>query len=309
MSAALLEPGVDEAAGGPPTRAREFRGPRNAGSGPLLSRAVVTVVLVTVMAYCLFPLLWLVVASTKNASDLTGTSGFAFADFQFFENVTTLFNRDDGVYLRWFGNSLLYAGVGAAAATFISFLAGHAFDKFIFKGKEKLFAFVLVGVLVPAAVTALPLYLLASRLELVNTLWAVLLPGLASPFGVYLARVFANSYMPTELVEAGRLDGASEMGVFFRIGIPAMWPGVVTLFLFTFNGIWNNFFLPLLMLTDQQLFPVSLGLYFWNSQSLTNADYYPSVIVGSLFAVLPVVLLFVFLQRYWRAGLGAGALK
>jgi multiple sugar transport system permease protein len=286
-------------------------GGRGAARAPslLLRRGAVTVVLLIVMAYCLFPLLWLVIAATKNATDLTGTSGFAFADFNFIDNATTLAERDGAIYPRWFVNSLAYAGIGALGSTLICFLAGHAFDKFDFRGKEKLFGFVLVGVLVPGAATALPLYLLASNLGLVNTYWAVLLPGLVNPFGVYLARVFASSYTPYELVEAGRLDGAREMGIFFRIGLPSMWPGVVTLFLFSFNGIWNNFFLPLLMLTDRDLFPVALGLYYWNSQSLNEADYYPSVIIGSLFAVLPVILLFLFLQRYWRAGLGSGALK
>jgi multiple sugar transport system permease protein len=274
-----------------------------------LSRGMVTIVLLAVIAYCAVPLFWLVIASTKSSSDLIGTPGFSFADFQLVENLQSLLTQDGGIYVRWFGNSLLYAGVGAVAATLISFLAGHAFDKFEFRGKEGWFGFVLVGVLVPTAVTSFPLYLLAAQLGLTNTYWSVLLPGLASPFGVYLARVFAHAYMPYELAEAGRLDGLREMGIFFRLGLPTMWPGVVTLFLFNFNAIWNNFILPLLMLTDRNLFPVALGLYYWNSQSVTDAAYYPSVVLGSLVAIVPLILLFAFLQRYWRAGLGSGALK
>ncbi|MET4158295.1 carbohydrate ABC transporter permease [Agromyces sp. PvR057] len=285
------------------------RPPRGPVAPPLMSRWVVNLVLVLFALYTLLPLTWLLIASTKDTPDLFGTPGFSFAEFNLFENLGRVFSFDDGIYARWMLNTLLYAGLGSVASVSVSFLAGYAFDKFDFPGKERWFAFVLVGVLVPAAVTTVPLYLLAANVGLVNTFWGVFLPGIASPFGVYLARVFSASYVPVELVEAARLDGAGEFRTFASIVVPLMKPGIVTLLLMSFSGIWNNFFLPLVMLTDKDLFPVSLGIYTWNGLAIADPEFASLVIVGSLVAMLPVIALFLSLQRYWQAGIGSGALK
>ncbi|GAA3075437.1 MULTISPECIES: carbohydrate ABC transporter permease [Actinomycetes] len=273
------------------------------------SKGLVNIVLALFAMYTLLPLTWLVIASTKSTSDLYGTAGFAFADINILSNLATLFTWSDGIFLRWLLNTLLYAGVGAFFSVFVSFMAGYAFDKFDFPGKERWFGFVLVGVLVPAAVTTMPLYLLASNVGLVNTYWGVFLPQIASPFGVYLARIFANSYVPNELIEAARLDGAGELRIFFRVAVPLMSPGIVTLLLMTFSAIWNNFFLPLVMLNDAKLFPVSLGLYSWNQRTLADPEFASLVVIGSLVAILPVIALFLSLQRFWKSGLGSGAIK
>lgn len=213
------------------------------------SKVVVNLVLLLFCLYTLLPLTWLVIAATKSTANLYGTPGFAFADFNLFENLGRLFSWSDGIFVRWMGNTALYAILGAVVSVFVSFLAGYAFDKYDFPGKERWFGFVLVGVLVPAAVTTMPLYLLASSMGLVNTFWGVFLPQIASPFGVYLARIICRSYVPTELIEAARLDGARELPIFFRIAVPMMTPGIVTLLLMSFSAIWNNFFLPLVMLS------------------------------------------------------------
>lgn len=275
----------------------------------LMSRTAVTIALILFALYTLLPLVWLLVASTKDTADLYGSDGFAFADMNFLSNLTRVFTADGGIFPLWLGNTLLYAGAGSLASVLVSFLAGYAFDKFEFPGKERWFAFVLVGVLVPAAVTTMPLYLLAAKIGLVNTFWGVFLPSIASPFGVYLARIFSASYIPMEVIEAARIEGAGEMRIFRSIVLPMIRPGLVTLLLMSFSGIWNNFFLPLVMLTDAKLFPVALGLYSWNSQTVPEPQYAPLVIMGSLIAILPVIALFMFLQRYWQSGLGAGAIK
>ncbi|MEW1888627.1 carbohydrate ABC transporter permease [Streptomyces sp. NPDC085659] len=276
---------------------------------PWLSKAAVNGALLLAVLYMLFPLVWLVTAATKDTGSLLAGDTFSFKGFDLSKNLSDIATYGDGVYFRWYGNSLLYAGVGAAVCSLICVAAGYAFDKYEFRGKEKLFGLVLLGVLVPTTALALPMYLLASKLGLVNTYWSVLIPVLVNPFGVYLARVFSAGYIPGEALEAARIDGAGELRAFFSIGLPMMMPGFVTVFLFQFTAIWNNFFLPLVMLSDRKLFPLSLGLYSWNTNTHSEPGFYPLVVTGSLLAVIPLIVAFVSLQRHWKAGLTAGSVK
>ncbi|PZT76172.1 MULTISPECIES: carbohydrate ABC transporter permease [unclassified Streptomyces] len=278
-------------------------------NNPWLSKAAVNGALLLAVLYMLFPLVWLVTAATKDTGSLLAGDTFSFKGFDLSKNLSDIASYGDGVYFRWYGNSLLYAGVGAAVCSLICVAAGYAFDKYEFRGKEKLFGLVLLGVLVPTTALALPMYLLASKLGIVNTYWSVLIPVLVNPFGVYLARVFAAGYIPGEALEAARIDGAGELRTFFSIGLPMMMPGFVTVFLFQFTAIWNNFFLPLVMLSDRELFPLSLGLYSWNTNTHSEPGFYPLVVTGSLLAVIPLIVAFVSLQRHWKAGLTAGSVK
>lgn len=274
-----------------------------------LSRTAVNGVLILSVVYMLFPLVWLVTAATKDTGDLLAGDALSFEGFNLGANLTALASFGDGVYFRWYLNSLLYAGGGALGCSLICIAAGYAFDKYDFRGKEKLFGVVLLGVLVPTTATALPMYLLASKTGLVNTYWAVLIPVLVNPFGVYLARVFSAGYVPGEALEAARIDGAGELRAFWSIALRMVMPGFVTIFLFQFTAIWNNFFLPLVMLSDRELFPLSLGLYAWNTNTHSEPEFYPLVVTGSLLAVIPLIVAFVSLQRHWRAGLTAGSVK
>ncbi|MBT2395932.1 carbohydrate ABC transporter permease [Streptomyces sp. ISL-100] len=281
-----------------PRRPREFT-----------SKAVVNAVLVVFALYTLLPLTWLVIASTKTYRDLFATNPFALGDFSFFSNLGELFSYNDGVYLRWLGNSVLYTVIGSLLSTLISVVCGYAFDKYEFRGKEKLFGVVLIGLLVPSTVTALPLYLLASEVGLVNTYWAVLIPSLVNPFGVYLARVFSEGYVPGEVLEASRMDGAGELRTFGSVSLPMLAPGFMTIFLFSFTASWNNFYSALMILNDEALYPVNLGLYTLMKSVYQQPELYPLVIIGSLVAVIPLIIAFLSLQRFWRSGLTAGAVK
>ncbi|GAA1973736.1 carbohydrate ABC transporter permease [Kitasatospora viridis] len=274
-----------------------------------LSAAAVNGSLLLVTAYTLLPLVWLVTAAAKNTPDLLGGNALGLSNFHLGQNLHDLATADGGIYFRWYLNSLLYAGIGAALCAFLCVCAGYAFEVYAFRGKEKLFGLVLLGVLVPTTALALPMYLVASEVGLVNTFWAVFLPSLVNPFGVYLARVFCAGYVPGEVLEAARMDGAGELRTFWSIGLRMVTPGFVTIFLFQFTAIWNNFFLPLVMLSDSKLYPVSLGLYAWNTQTRSEPTFYPMVVTGSLLAVLPLVVAFVALQRHWKAGLTAGSVK
>ncbi|MER7757341.1 carbohydrate ABC transporter permease [Kitasatospora sp. NPDC097643] len=274
-----------------------------------LSRTAVNGALLLFTLYTLLPLGWLLTASAKNTPDLLGGNPLSVANFHLGQNLHDLATTDGGIYFRWYLNSLLYAGGGALLCAFICVCAGYAFEVYAFRGKEKLFGLVLLGVLVPTTALALPMYLLASEIGVVNTFWAVLLPSLVNPFGVYLARVFCAGYVPGEVLEAARMDGAGELRTFWSIGLRMVMPGFVTVFLFQFTAIWNNFFLPLVMLSDSKLFPVSLGLYSWNTLTRSEPTFYPLVVTGSLLAVVPLVVAFVSLQRHWKAGLTAGSVK
>ena len=290
----------------------ERRGTSAAGRGPresLLSRTGAMLVMAVFTLYFLVPIWWLVVASTKSRGDLFSTNPLWFADFALFDNIGDLFAYRDGVYLKWILNSLLYAGFGAVVATILAAMCGYALAKYRFPGRETIFNVVLGGVLVPATALALPLFLLFSRVQLTDTFWAVFLPSVVSPFGVYLSRVFAEASVPDELLEASRLDGAGEIRTFFTVSIRLMFPALITVFLFQFVTIWNNFFLPLIMLRSEELFPVTYGLYAWNSTINQFPELRTYVLVGSLLSIIPLIITFLLLQRYWRTGLGAGSLK
>ncbi|MEV8565101.1 carbohydrate ABC transporter permease [Streptomyces sp. NPDC051322] len=275
----------------------------------LLGRSVVNLVVGISVLYTVLPVLWLVLAAAKDQDSLFGSKLLSLHHFSFLHNLKNLFAMDGGLYVRWYGNSLLYAVLGAALGALLSVACGYAFDKYRFAHKEKLFGLVLAAVMVPQTVLALPLYLMASATGVVNTFWSVFIPVLFNPFGVYLGRIFSQGYVPNEVLEAARVDGAGELATYFRVALRMLGPGLVTVFLFQLTAIWNNFFLPMVMLSDQNLYPVSLGLYTWNSAATVSPEYYPVVIMGSLLAVLPLILAFALLQRFWRSGLTAGAVK
>lgn len=276
--------------------------------GPLESVLPVAVMF-TAMACFMLPLWYLFVASSKNRGDLTTTPGLWFSHFQLGTNVSDTVNRDGGIFWRWLLNSVLYAGVGAAIGTVIAAMAGYALAKYEFRGREAIFNTILAGVLVPATALALPLFLIFAAVGLTNTYWSVLLPSLVSPFGVYLSRIYASASVPDALIEAARLDGVGEFRIFLMMATALMKPALVTIFLFQFVVIWNNFFLPLIMLVDRKLFPMTLGLYSWNSQTQQDPTLATAVLTGALLSVVPIIAAFLMLQRYWRGGLGAGGVK
>ncbi|GAB3603643.1 carbohydrate ABC transporter permease [Microbacterium aureliae] len=302
----LTKPGADTRAivtgRGDSARAR---GPREG----VVPRAAAFLVMTVFTLYFLTPIWWLLVASTKSRGDLFSTNPLWFADFNLFENLTGLFSYRDGVYVRWLVNSAGYAGLGAVVATILAGMCGYALAKYRFRGREAIFNVVLGGVLVPATALALPLFLLFSQVQLTDTFWSVFLPSVVSPFGVYLSRVFAEASVPEELLEASRLDGAGEVRTFFTVSIRLMFPALITVFLFQFVSIWNNFFLPLIMLRSEELFPVTYGLYAWNSTINQFPELRTYVLIGSLISIIPLIITFLLLQRYWRTGLGSGALK
>lgn len=261
--------------------------------------------------YFLLPLYWMIVSSTKSTSDLLSTFGLWFTNhMNLGQNLQQLFSYQDHIYLRWIANTIVYAVVSAVIGTFLSAMAGYALAKYVFRGRNLIFSIVLGAVLVPVTALVLPLYLLMSKWGLTNTYWSILLPSIVSPFGVYLSRIYAAASVPDDLLDAARVDGSGEFRTFATVAMRIMSPALVTIFLFQFVAVWNNFFLPLVMLSDQSLYPITLGLQTWNTTSGASQQLlYNLVVTGALVSVIPLIIGFLLLQRYWRSGLTAGGIK
>ncbi|WP_156463801.1 carbohydrate ABC transporter permease [Curtobacterium sp. Leaf154] len=274
------------------------------------SQIVVTGILVVVALYFIVPLYWVVIAATKTTGALFSTNGFWFGgEFALWNNLQQVFTYDGGIFVRWIANSILYSGVGAVLATYFAAAGGYALAKYDFRGRQFVFGTILGGVLVPGTATALPLFLLFSSMGLTDTYWSVLIPSLVSPFGLFLCRVYAAASVDTTLLEQARIDGAGELRIFHTVVLRQMTPALVTVFLFQVVGIWNNFFLPLIMLADQKLYPITLGLNNWRSQVDRLPEFYQLTTGGVLVSVIPLVIAIIVLQRFWRGGLTEGSVK
>jgi multiple sugar transport system permease protein len=264
------------------------------------------------LVYSLVPLVWLILNATKTQAGLFDSFGLWFADdFALWDNIRDTLTYNNGVFVRWLLNTLLYVVLGAGGATVLATLGGYALAKFDFPGKRGVFAIVIGAVAVPGTALAVPTFLMFSKLGLTNTPWAVIIPSLISPFGLYLMWTFAAEAIPGELMEAARVDGAGELRTFLRICVPLLSPGIVTVTLFAMVATWNNYFLPLIMLKDPDWYPLTLGLNEWNDQATTAGGQviFNLVITGSLLTILPLLLAFLLLQRYWQSGLATGGVK
>ena len=269
----------------------------------------VSVAMVIATGYFLVPVFWLVVASTKSSGDLFSTPGFVFSRFHLFQNLADLSRYDGGIFWRWTLNSILYSVVGSAVTTMVCAFTGYALAIYHFRGRKTILGAVLASLLVPGTILAQPTYLLLVGLGLNNTYAGLLLPALVYPFGVLLAYIYCQSSVPIELIEAARLDGANELRIFISIGLRLMMTGLVTILLFAFLGSWNSYMLPLLVLTDQRLMPLTVGLTGWNQSSITIPGLQILTVVGSLVSVVPIMVVFVALQRFWKAGISAGGVR
>ena len=294
-------------------KSRAGRGRRRPTSPRQKSSITLTVIMVVMFLYVLLPLVWLVINSTKTNGGLFTSFGLWFADdFALWDNIKQLFSYQNSVYPRWLANTVLYAGVGGIGATILATFGGYGLAKYNFPGRRAAFAIVIGAMTVPMTALAVPTFLMFSQLGLTNTVWAVLIPALASPFGLYLMYVYSQDSVPDSLLEAARLDGAGELRTFLTVSLRLLAPGFVTVLLFAVVATWNNYFLPLIMLTDPKLYPLTVGLNQWNSQSGssgTSEPVYNLVLVGSLVAIIPLVIVFLSLQRFWQSGLAAGAVK
>jgi multiple sugar transport system permease protein len=274
--------------------------------------SVLTACCVLFAVFTLIPLVWVVINSTKTQANIFESFGFWFASpFEFFHTFANLF-RDvdgDGTYSRWFLNTVLYSAVGGGGATVLAALGGYGFARFRFTGSGALFAVVIAGLLVPITLVAVPLYLVYAKVHLINSIWGMILPSMVSPIGLYLMRTYVQLSIPSELTDAARIDGASELRIFFKIALPLMVPGLMTVLLLSVVGTWNNYILPLIIFSNNTLYPATVGMGLWSQHATTSGDanLYPLLVLAGLVTIIPMIALFALLQRYWRSGLLLGS--
>lgn len=254
-------------------------------------------------AVVMFPLFWMVAASFMPAGEAAAIPPRLLPSEPTLEHYRVLLGRLD--LARYLGASALVA----LSATFFSLLfnsmAGYAFAKLRFPGRERISAVLLAALVVPGQVGMLPLFLLLREMGLLNTYWGVLVPGMASIFGIFLIRQYAQS-IPDALLDAARVDGAGELRIFFQIALPLCRPILVTLAVATFMGTWNDFLWPLVVLTDDRLYTLPVALAGLFGEHVQDTEL---MMAGAVVTVLPVMVVFLALQRYYVAGITSGGLK
>ena len=283
--------------------ARRARGSRRAGLVP-------TIILIVGALYCVLPVLWILIASTKSNGELFSTPPLlpSFSG-SFWDNLAGIVTYDNGIWLRWALNTVIYAVGGGVVSTLIAGAAGYALGKYTFWGSKAVFRTIVAAVLLPPVLLAVPQYLLLAQVGLTNTYWSVLLPQLVSPFAIYLCKIYAEASVPDEIVEAARIDGASEWRIFHSVGLRLMFPALITVFLIQFIAVWNNFLLPFVMLSNNELYPLTLGMYGMIMPTGGQPNQYSLVIAGVLLSILPLAIIFLSLQRFWKIDLLSGGVK
>lgn len=276
-------------------------------------RIILTILLGIFLIYSLLPLYYVMVSSTKADGTLFSSFGLWFSGrFALWDNLVLTFTYGNGIFGRWLWNTLWYSVLSAVGSALFATAAGYAFAKYQFVGRRAFFAVILGSIMIPGTALVIPTFLLLSNMGLVNTPWAVILPSLTTPLGVFLMRVYADSAVPDELIDAARIEGAGEFTILTRIAFRLMVPAFITVLLLSFVGAWNNYFLPLVMLSNDQLYPVTVGLSTWYSAASGGSGaqaLFSMVLTGAFVTILPIAVAFVLLQRFWQADLGAGGVK
>lgn len=251
----------------------------------------------------LFPLLWMISASFMASGEATTYPPHLVPHAASLDEYRQLFTRLN-IGRAFFSSTVVSVTVTALSLLFNS-MAGYAFARLRFGGRERIFGILLSALVIPAQVGMLPLFLLLKELHLVNTYWGVIIPSLASVFGIFLIRQFMLS-IPQELLEAARIDGAGELRIYWSIVMPLARPILATLAIFTFMSTWNDFMWPLIVLTDQSHYTLPVSIASLVGEHAQDVEL---MMAGSVVTVLPVLALFLFLQRYYIAGLMMGSVK
>ena len=268
-----------------------------------IGSAVRFLLLLVLAAFALFPLLWMVSVSLMATGEAREFPPPLLPAAPGLSAYQALFETT-GIG-RYFLNSLFVATLGTALSLAFNATAGYAFAKLRFRGRDRIFQLLLAALVIPGQVAMLPLFLMLREIGLINSFAGVLVPFTATIFGIFLVRQYALS-IPDELLEAARIDGASEGRIFLQIVLPALTPILVTLGLFTFLAAWNDFMWPLIILTDQEKYTLPVAIAALSREHVQDNE---MMMAGSVLTVLPVLLLFLVLQRYYMQGLLAGSVK
>ncbi len=268
-----------------------------------LRQSLLMVLLVVIAVTTLLPLVWMVMASFMPSGDASSVPP------PFFPRNVTL-DQYIGLFTRLhLGRSLFNSALLSVAVTLISLvvnsMAGYAFAKYRFRGRAPLFKLLIASMVIPAQVTMLPLFLLLNKMGLINTYFGVIIPGMASIFGIFLIRQFAMT-IPDSLLEAARMDGASDLRIYWSVILPLCKPILVTLAIFTFMGTWNDFLWPLIVMTDDSMYTLPVALANLAGEHVQDTEL---MMAGSVMTVMPVLVVFAMVQKYYLAGIMAGSVK
>ncbi len=289
---------------GPAVTVPRGTGPSKRGSHPDQGGAGTYVALGVGLILMVIPFLWMAVSAIKPESEIRRVPPTWLPETVTWANFDELFTRLD--FTTYFTNSILVATAVTVGNMLFCSMLGYALAKLDFPGKRALFAVVLGTLMIPGVVTFVPLFVLTVNLGLANTLTGMALPFLAGPFGVFLMRQYIQS-LPDELIQAARVDGAGELRIFFSVVMPLCWPALATLGILTFLSSWNNFLWPLVVATseDKYTLPVALALYAVGQ----NSTQYGLLLAGSVVVVIPVIVVFLFLQRHIMQGISMTGIK
>ncbi|MFA4838399.1 MAG: carbohydrate ABC transporter permease [Candidatus Neomarinimicrobiota bacterium] len=251
----------------------------------------------------ILPFIWMISTSLMPTGMANHYPPVLFPKETTFQHYRTLFTQLN--VLRYFLNSLIIATSVTVISLVFNSMAGFAFAKFRFPGKQKLFKLLLSAMVIPAQVTMLPLFLMLNRMGLVNTYWGIIIPGLASIYGIFLIRQYIMS-IPDSLIEAARIDGATDFYIYWHIILPLAKPILVTLALFTFMGAWNDFLWPLIILTRDSMYTLPVALANLMGEHVQDTE---MMMAGSVITILPVLIVFLTLQKYYIRGIMLGSVK
>ena len=268
-----------------------------------MSALLVNGALLVVAAVALAPIVWMVLVSFMQPGEASHFPPPWWPDKPTLHNYSELFLRAG--MGRYFANSLIIATGVTLVSVLLNTLAGYAFAKLRFKGRERTFRALLAALVIPAQVAMMPLFLLLKEMGLVNTYAGAIVPGMAGVFGIFLVRQYALS-IPDDLLDAARIDGASELHIFRVIVVPIIKPIIVTLAVFTLLGTWNDFMWPLIVLSDQSLYTLPVALASLSREHVADNEL---MMAGAVVTTLPVLALFLLLQRHYVQGLMAGSVK
>lgn len=249
----------------------------------------------------IFPFVWMVVSSLKTAQEITNLA--LIPQHPTLDNYRRVFGATQ--FVRWFINSLIIAGITTASVAFFDSLAGYTLAKFTFPGQQIVFIMILSTLMVPTEMLVIPWYLMSINLHWSNSYWGIMFPGVMSAFGVFLMRQFFDN-VPNELLDAARLDGISEFGLFWRIALPLVRPALAALCIFTFLGNWNAFLWPLIVTRTAEMRTLPVGIAFFSSEA---GSAYELIMTAAALATIPVLVIFAIFQRQIIKGVALTGLK
>ncbi len=262
-------------------------------AGKIVRQVVTYGILLLGTLVTLLPFLLAILTSFKTNAEIIHVPPSFFPEKWTFQNYLTIFNDPKVPLLRFFFNSLFVAGMRVLGTLFTSSLAGYIFAKYRFRGRDLTFTYILVQLMIPFQIAMIPSYLILVKLRLVDSLWGLVIPSLVDAFGIFFMRQFIES-IPNELIDAARVDGASEFTIYWKIVLPQLGSALSALGIFTFMGTWNDYLWPLIVITTHEKRTLPLLLTWYNSQ---HGSRYDLTMAASVLVLLPVLVVYIFFQR------------